>query len=140
MPSRRKDDILFLHHIPGDKRTALLIQDLANTICPFLQMEADYPSNHTSGWMPILDLQVKIAEDNSIDFAWYRKPMASQYSILNRSAMPASIKRLSLVQTGITMLRNTRRRLHPTHRVSLMERLAEIMMVSGYPEDYRRAS
>ena len=36
-------------NIPGDKRTALLIQDLANTICPFLQMEADYPSNHTSG-------------------------------------------------------------------------------------------
>ena len=48
------------------------------------------------------------------------------------------MKRLSLVQTGITMLRNTRPRLHATLRIPLMEGLAETMMLSGYPEDYRR--
>ena len=36
------------------------------------------------------------------------------------------------------MLRNTRRELHVELRVPLMERLAETMMVSGYPEDFRR--
>ena len=37
--------------------------------------------------------------------------MATGYSILNRSAMPAATKRITLVQLGITMFRNTRREL-----------------------------
>ena len=35
-------------------------------------------------------------------------------------------------------LTNTRRELHEELRVPLMEELAEMMMVSGYPEDFRR--
>ena len=100
-------------------------------------MEADYPSNHESGWMPILNLEVQMAKDKSIDFKWYKKAMASLYTILNCSAMPASTKRITLVQMGVTMLRNTRQELHPELRVSLLEHLAEVMLLSGYPEDYR---
>ena len=57
--------------------------DGANGICPYLQMEADFPSNHTSGWMPILNLAVKVAEDKSINFKWFKKSMASPFTILN---------------------------------------------------------
>ena len=52
--------------------------------------------------------------------------------------MPASTKRITLVQRGVTMLRNTRRELHQQLFIPLMEQLADTMMVSGYPEDYRR--
>ena len=64
--------------------------------------------------------------------------MATDFAILNRSAMPAATKRITLVQMGVTMLRNTRKELHGELRVPLMEQLAETMMVSGYPEDFRR--
>jgi hypothetical protein len=124
--------------VPGDKRTGEMAKELANTICPYLQMEVDYPSNHPSGWMPILDLEVQMARDKTINFRWFKKPMATCYSILNRSAMPASTKRITLVQRGVTMLRNTRRELHHQLFIPLMEQLAVTMMVSGYPEDYRR--
>ena len=124
--------------VEGDRRTAELVKELANTICPFLQMTVDYPSKHPSGWMPILDLQVQMAPDNTLNFKWFKKPMATDFAILNRSAMPAATKRITLVQMGVTMLRNTRRELHVDLRVPLMERLAETMMVSGYPEDFRR--
>ena len=40
--------------VPGDRRMGELAKELANTNCPYVQMEVDYPSNHTSGWMPIL--------------------------------------------------------------------------------------
>ena len=88
--------------------------------------------------MPILDLEVRMTDDKTVDWKWYRKPMASRFSILNHSAMPATIKRITLVQQGVTMLRNTRQELHSELRVPLMEHLAKIMMVSGYPEDFRR--
>ena len=124
--------------VEGDKRTAELVKELANSICPYLQMEIDFPSNHPSGWMPILDLEVRMAADKTVDWKWYRKPTASRYTILNRSAMPAPVKRITLVQQGVTMLRNTRQELHTELRVPLMEELAKTMMVSGYPEDFRR--
>ena len=45
--------------------------ELANTLCPYLQMEVDYPSKNTSGWMPMFDLEVKMAEDKSVNYKWY---------------------------------------------------------------------
>ena len=123
--------------IPGDKRTAVLVQELANTICPYLQVVADYPSNHTSGWMPVLNIQFQVASDNSINYKWFKKPVATPYTILNRSAIPGSIKRFTHLQRGMTMLRNTRQVLHPELRRGLLEHLAEEMWLSGYPEDNR---
>ena len=93
--------------VKSDKRTAELAMELANTLCPYLQMEVDYPSKNPSGWMPMLNLEVQMAEDKSVNYKWYRKSMATEYSILNRSAMPAATKRVTLVQVGVTMLRNT---------------------------------
>ena len=122
----------------ADERTAELVMELANTICPYLQMEVDFPSRSPTGWMPILNLQVRMADDNTVDFKWYGKPMSSPFSILNRSAMPPSVKRITLVQMGVTMLRNTRPELHNELRVSMMEQLATKMMISGYPADFRR--
>ena len=125
--------------ISGDKRTALLVQELANTICPYLQVVADFPSNHTSGWMPVLNIQFQVADDNSIDYKWFKKPVATPYyTILNRSAISATIKRFTHLQRGLTMLRNTRQKLHPELRRGLLEHLAEEMWMSGYPEDNRR--
>ena len=34
--------------LPGDQRTALVIQSIANSICPSIQMEIDYASKHES--------------------------------------------------------------------------------------------
>jgi hypothetical protein len=44
--------------IPADKRTANCIKTVANTISFMIIMEEECPSNHPSGKMPILDLEV----------------------------------------------------------------------------------
>ena len=46
--------------IPGDQRTANIITELANTICPFIKLTVDAPSCNASGWMLILDIQAKV--------------------------------------------------------------------------------
>ena len=125
--------------VEGDRRTASLIQELANSICQSIQMTVDFPSAHVSGWMPILDVEVRMREDKTVDWRHYRKPMDSPYTILNNSAMPGKVKRLTLVQEGIRVLRNTRPSLHPEMRVGLLEDLAQRMRISGYPEDFRRS-
>ena len=56
--------------VKGDRRTAELVKELANSICPYLQMDVDFPSNHTSRWMPILDSEVQMASDKSVNWKW----------------------------------------------------------------------
>ena len=45
--------------IPADIRTSDIILEIANKISPFIDLTVDSPSRNLSGWMPILDLQIK---------------------------------------------------------------------------------
>ena len=58
--------------IPADKRTAGLIRYIANTITPMIQMEEDFPSNHPTGRLTILDLKVWV-ENKRILHQFYKK-------------------------------------------------------------------
>ena len=123
--------------LPGDQRTALVIKEVANSICQFTTFSTDYPSAHTNGQMPLLDIQISVLPDNSISWRYYEKDVTSPFTILNSSALPGKVKRISLVQEGLRRLRNTRPDLVPRLRSELLENLCEKMMISGYPEEFR---
>ena len=57
--------------------------------------------------MPLLDLEVIVATDQSIDYRFYSKPCSSKFVMMRDSAMPAKTKMNSLVQDVIRRLRNT---------------------------------
>ena len=38
------------------------------TTHPFIQMTVDFPSAHTAGWMPILNVHVRVRKNNTVDF------------------------------------------------------------------------
>ena len=59
-------------------------------------MTVDCPSLHQDGWMPILDLQVKVS-NNTINFKHYMKPMANPLVLMKRSTHPVRMKRVTLV-------------------------------------------
>ena len=40
-----------------DKRTALIIKDIADSVTDMLRWTADYPSAHSNGRLPILDIE-----------------------------------------------------------------------------------
>ena len=123
--------------LPGDQRTALVMQEVANSICEFTTFKTDCPSANASGWMPLLDMQSKVEPDNRISWKFYEKDVSSPFTILSSSALPKKVKRMSLVQEGLRRLRNTCPDLVPALKQELMEGLAEKMMVSGYPEEFR---
>ena len=41
--------------VPADERIANIIKQIADKICPSIKVTVDYPSRHTSGYMPILE-------------------------------------------------------------------------------------
>ena len=122
--------------LPVDMRTAMVMRDIANTNSTNNTITVDYPSNHRSGWMPLLDLYVRMKE-GEVDWRFYRKEVASSYFLLNMSAISAKVKRTMLAQEGVRRLRNTKPSKVKEEKVQMMEEMSERMMRSGYPETYR---
>ena len=81
-----EDEIEADKAIPNDIRTSKLLLEIANSISGFIKLTADSPSLHESGWMPILDLQVKV-ENNQIQYKFYKKPVANPLLMRTDSAM-----------------------------------------------------
>ena len=122
--------------IPGDLRTARILTDIANTVSPFIKLTFDCPSLHNDGIMPLLDLGISV-KNNKVEYQFYRKEMASQFLIMKRSAMPLSIKRASLIQEGVRILRNTAKSSPWSSKAKLLSDFSNRMRISGYHDSFR---
>ena len=76
-----------------DERLAEILKDIANSIMPCIQMEADWPSRNADKRLPILDKKVWTDSEGNILYTHYEKPMASKSVINSKSAHPESCKR-----------------------------------------------
>ena len=124
--------------VASDVRTARVLNDIGNTIFSFLQFTIDCPSEHNSGWMPLLATEVKVAEDNTIDYRFYEKPISSKYVMMRNSAMSARVKMNTLTQEVIRRLRNTRTTLPwADFQAPILTKFSKKMKRSGYSENYR---
>ena len=122
--------------IPGDQRTAELVAKVANSIYTFVKVEPDFPSKHPDNLMPILDLKVGI-EDGKLTWRYYRKSMANFLVLMERSAMSARQKRVSLTQEVVRILRNTKRDLPESVKTDFLSEFSLRMKLSGYSARFR---
>ena len=124
--------------VPGDLRTAKVLAEVANSIFDYIQFTVDCPSNHASGWMPLLATQVRVTDDNTIDYKFFEKEIASKYVMMRNSAMSARVKMNCLTQEVIRRLRNTRESLDWDEiKAPILTNFCKKMARSGYPESYR---
>ena len=124
--------------VKGDLRTALVLSEVANSIFDYIQFTVDCPSNHQTGWMPLLGSQVRVAEDNTIDYIFFEKEIACKYVMMRESAMSTRVKMNTLTQEVIRRLRNTRASLDwDEFKAPILTEFCKKMARSGYPEEYR---
>ena len=81
--------------IPSDIRTSEVLLEISNGISSFIQLTSDCPSSNTSGFMPLLDIQVKVV-DNKLIHTFYKKPVSNPLLITKNSAMPFRTKKARL--------------------------------------------
>ena len=87
--------------------TMKVLNEIANSIHPMIELTSDIPSNHTDGKLPVLDLKVKLGLKNQIDFQFYEKKTKNSRVILASSALPWRQKETILVNEAVRRLRNT---------------------------------
>jgi hypothetical protein len=77
----------------NDRKTALVNKDIANSVHPMIQMEEDYPSNHSNGKLPILDLKCSIDSEIMVKFEHFEKPTADKLVLDAWSALHYALKK-----------------------------------------------
>ena len=121
---------------PADLRTAKILTEVGNSICPFLKVQVDCPSNHIDGFLPILDLKTRIVK-NQVEYRFYKKPMSSRMTIMASSALPPNVKRATMTNEVLRRLRNTKRGLPWSVYADTISEFSNDMRNMGYNGNFR---
>ena len=122
--------------IEDDAYTFGVLLDIANDLDSDIQMTCEVPSMHTDGRLPVLDLGLEII-DNKIKYFFYRKSVASPYSIMYESAVATRTKRDSLLQEGLRRLHHTCEDASEEDIRQVMGQYMNMLRISGYDTKYR---
>ena len=92
--------------------TMEIIKDIAESVDEMIEFTFDFPGNHKSRKMPVLDVEASInkEEQNKIEFEFYEKPTKNKNVIMRNSAIPSNQKRTILTQECLRRLK--------THKLS----------------------
>ena len=89
------------------ERTARIIAEVANSIDDRIQVTINWPEKNMDTQMPVLDLKVWVDRSQDIPrtlYSFYKKEVASKFTILKRSAVSEGVKEQTLFQDGICRL------------------------------------
>ena len=104
-------------------------------------MTHDVPSLHENGMMPVLNIQTWVETNNEnkqqITHTFYKKGVASKYTILQRSAISKQCKRATNVQEGLRRLRNISKCCPWSEKARVLSNFSNMLYISGYSEKYR---
>ena len=119
---------------------ALQTPQIANTLESSIQFTMDCPSMNTNKRMAVLDLEMWVHREGGqckVAHSFYKKSVASPYTILKRSALPYSIKKSTLLQEALRRLGNTSDTVPWSEVSEIMSRYNDMLQVSGYSHSER---
>ena len=127
--------------VPADARTVQEVVKMGSSISSMIQLTGECPTRSPEEKMPVLDLSVWVDDDDEgVRMLWwqhYRKPVTNTLLMMEKSAMPMKIKRTTLTQEVIRILRNCRLEMPWEDKAEMLTDLSRRMKLSGYPEKFR---
>ena len=122
-------------HKDGEARTAETLAAIANSIHPEIQVTTDFPGKNSNGRMAVLDLEIWTEEIDGVPqivHSFYKKPVASRYTIMKRSAVSEKIKRDTIFQETIRRVLHVSSHLPWEETVRHLDIWANCLRISGY--------
>ena len=109
---------------------------MGSSISNMIQLTWDCPSNNNNGKMALLNTEVWV-EGTKVRYEHFRKEMANHLLMLEISAMPSKVKRATLTQEVITIMRNISKELPSEITTKHLSNFCRRLRASGYNENYR---
>ena len=122
------------------KKVAAMCRGIADSVCEMLKFEEDAGENYEDGKLPILDLRVWLDRNEGcrIMHEFYKKPMATKYTLRKGTAYPKEKVRAVLVEEVMRRLRNCSPELSKERKGEFLTEYAKEMQNSGHREALRR--
>ena len=119
---------------------------MANDVSTMIQLEEDYPSKYEEKKLPLLDLKVDVKameregmpKSCKLYYYYYRKPMANWLLMPENSALVMAVKRTSLTQYGLRILRNTKLEVLWSEKAEMLSEFAARLRDLGYNEKFQQ--
>ena len=130
-----KKEILDTCSLTPTQRTSRVMADIANSIDPHIQVTVDSPEANGDAWMPVLDLKIWIEwmEDKpTVTYTFYKKPCASEYTILKRSAVSEGVKKSTIFQEALRWIQHVSPNLPWQETARHLSDFSNCLRISGY--------
>ena len=133
-------------------RHSRVVQDMMNSIYKNIQFEVEMAEDFVDRKLPTLDFKMWLEGENDdgkekperddckkrIMYSFYEKPMASPFSVMEKSALPENSKNATLAQELVRRMMNTSELLTQEERNEVIEKFIIRLKRSGYHEDQIR--
>ena len=123
------------------KLIAAECRKVADSISQMLKFEEDIGEEHEDGKLPILDMKVwTTIEKNTkqIKHSFYKKPMASKYTLRKGTAYPLGNLRAVLTEEILRRLRNCSPEMTWEEKGKFLTEYAKELQASGHNEKFRK--
>ena len=121
------------------EKTTEVMKELMNGICGWLNLTMEN-EDMFGGWLPTLDLEIKMTSENKCIFQYFEKKMIPNMVLHRRSAMPEATRRATLNQELIRRMTNTSEMISNEKRVEIVDKYAEKLMNSEYSLEETRST
>ena len=113
-------------------RTLEELKKTFNETLESIELTVESELDYSSGYLPTLDLQTRVREDNQIEFKFYEKPMSSGLVIQSGTALSQQTIFTSLRQNLIRRLLNTSEHMSAEVRMQIVENFTQSLINSGH--------
>ena len=101
-------------------------------VLAFLRFTTEVGEEFEDGWLPTLDVSLKVNEGGKVMWKFYEKPTTSETTVQGRSAMGASNKSQILANDLVRRLLNTGEGLPDTEVTRVVDGYAVKLLKSGH--------
>ena len=121
------------------ERTRRILAGTMGVVEPYLEFTTETGEDYgEEGWLPTLDTELKISEDNEILFRYWEKPTNSNRTLNKRTAMGENSKIQILTQEVVRRLGNTSEGLPAEVYRGIIDDFAQKLINSGYEREQVR--
>ena len=126
----------------GESRERITATELCrvmNSICKDVKMTVEVEEDFSDRFIPTLDMQMKLDKDlGRVVYKFYSKPMSSALCLVEKSALPITIRNATLTQEVLRRQLNCSRDVNTKERMEIMESFTSKMTKSGYSKSQMR--
>merc|ERR1712082_56584 len=114
-----------------ERITSREVCKIMNTICRDIEMTVEVEEDFISGFIPTLDTQVKLDKNlGQITYKFFSKPMASKFCLLEKSAIPITVRSSTLSQEILRRQLNCSQDIGVQERSIMLEEFTTKMIMS----------